>query len=155
MSENRDYDTQVGHSLWFFIISVEYVLRHLPWQHIVWWSQKWNNRVKKKNSGNSLHLRIYSHHHDVLPVSISKHIHLILCINFIMPSSYFLLFINALIRLLGTAHCILEPKVTKTYVQIMNICNPWLYWYIQWLVHTRTYSYILVWYTRTYSCILS
>ncbi len=31
----------------------------------------------------------------------------------------------------------------------MNICNPWLYWYI--LIHTRTYSYILV-YTRTLTC---
>ncbi len=60
--------------------------------------------------------------------------------------------INALMRLLSTAHCILEPKMTKRYVQIMNICNPWLNWYI--LVHTRTFSYILV-YTRTYSYILS
>jgi hypothetical protein len=83
---------------------------------------KMKNSVKKKNSGNSVHLRIYCH-----VLSISKHIHLILCINFVMPSSYFRLFINALLRLLSTAHCILEPRVTKGYVQIMNICNPSLY----------------------------
>ena len=34
----------------------------------------------------------------------------------------------------------------------MNICNPWLYWYV--LLYTHMYSYILV-YTRTYSYILS
>jgi hypothetical protein len=55
-----------------------------------------------------------------------------------------------LIRLQSTAHCILEPKVKERswYVQIMNICNPWLYSYI--LVHTRTYSYIPV-YTHSAS----
>ncbi len=98
--------------------------------------KKWKNGVKKENSGNSVHLRVYGH-----VMSLSKHIHLILCISFVMPSSYFILFINAQIHLLSTAHCVLEPKVTKRYVQIMNICNPWLYWYK--LVHTRTYLYIL------------
>ncbi len=84
--------------------------------------------------GNSVHLRIYCH-----VMSISNHMHLILCISFVMPSSYFLLFINALIRLLpwSTAHCVLEAKVTKRYVQIMNICNP-----LYILIHTRTYWYI-------------
>ena len=75
--------------------------------------------VKKKYSGNSVHLGIYAH-----VLSISKHIHLILCINFVMPSIDFLLFINALMCLLSTVHCMLEPKVTKTYVQTVNICNP-------------------------------
>ncbi len=69
-----------------------------------------------------------------------------------MPSGYFLLFINALIHLLSTAHCVLEQKVKKKYVQIMNTCNPWLYWYI--LLYSRIYSYILV-YTCTYSYIQS
>ncbi len=85
--------------------------------------------VKKKYSGNSVHLRLYAH-----VLSISKHIHLILCISFVMPSSdfnlKFLLFISALpvMRLLSTVHChgMLEPKMTnlKRYVQTMNICNP-------------------------------
>ncbi len=136
-----------------FFIMFEHVLRHLLWQYIVWWRQKWKNSVKKKNSGNFVHLPTIDGH--VQSISII-HSSLILCINLVMPSSYFLLFINALIRhcLISTAHCILEPKVTKRYVQIMNICNPWLCWYI--LVHTRTStcSYILV-YTRTYSYILS
>ncbi len=61
-----------------------------PWLYIVWWSQKWKNIVKKKNSGNSIQLHIYAH-----VQSISKYIPLILCINFVMPSIYFLLFINA------------------------------------------------------------
>ncbi len=56
-----------------FFIMFEYVLRHLPWQYIVFklWSQKWKNSVKKKNSGNSVHLRIYCH-----VLSISKYIRL-------------------------------------------------------------------------------
>ncbi len=44
----------------FFMMS-EYVLRQLPWQYMVWWSQKWKNSVKTKNSGNSVYLRIYCH----------------------------------------------------------------------------------------------
>ncbi len=123
-----------------FFIMFEHVLRHLPWQYIVWWSQKWKNSAKIKNLGNSVHQRIYGH--DWVYPSIYIWF---LYISFVMPSSYFLLFINALIHLLSTVHCILEPKVTKRYVLIMNMCNPWLYWYI--LVHTRTYSYTLV-YTR-------
>ncbi len=98
-------------------------------------------------SGNSVHLRIYPH-----VLSISTHIRLILCTKFAMPSIDFLWFINALMRLISTVHCMLEPKRTKRFVQTMNICNPWLYWYI--LVHTRKYAYILV-HTRTYSYILS
>jgi hypothetical protein len=43
-------------------------------------------------------------------LSISNHIHLILCINCFVPSIDFLLFRNALMRLLSTVHCILEPK---------------------------------------------
>ncbi len=98
-----------------FFIMFEHVLRHPPWLYIVWWSQtwKWKNSVKKKNSGNSVHhLRIYAH---VLPVShgISKHIHLILCLNFVMPSIYFLLFINALMRLLSTALSVLKSHFNR------------------------------------------
>jgi hypothetical protein len=80
---------------------------------------KMKKQCEEKEFGNSVHLSIYAH-----VLSMSKHIHLILCINLVMPSSYFLLFVNELIRLLSTSHCILEPKVTKRYVQIMNICNP-------------------------------
>ncbi len=100
----------------------EHVLRHLPWQYIVWWSQKWKSSVKKKNSGNSVHLRtsIYCH-----VLSISKHIPLILCISFVMPSSYFLLFINALIHFQSTAHCILESKVKKRICADHSILPFW------------------------------
>ncbi len=138
MSEN--YDTQVAHSWWLFFIMFEHVLqvRHLPWQFIAWWSQKWKKKVWRKR----IWVTPYISYVLSCTEYISKHIHLILSIKFGMPSSYFLLFINALIRLLSTAHCILEPKVTKRYVQIMNICNPWLCWYI--LVHTCTYLYVLV-----------
>jgi hypothetical protein len=106
------------------------------------------NSVKnlKKYSGNSVHLRIYAH---VLVLSISKHIHLILCINFVMPSIDFLLFINhdALMRLLSTVHCMLEPKMTKRYVQTMT--EPEYLQPLIILIHTRTYSCIRV-YTCTY-----
>ncbi len=110
--EIYDYERKLWHPSWAqfmtFSIMLEHVLRHPQWLFFVWWSQKWKNSVKKKYSGNSVHLGIYAH-----VLSISKHIHLILCKIFVMPSIDFLLFINALMRLLSTVHCMLEPNMTK------------------------------------------
>jgi hypothetical protein len=60
--------------------------------------------------------------------------------------SYFILFQHALVYLLSTVHCILEPKSNKKRcVQIMNFANPdYTDTYSYILVHTCTYSYILV-----------
>ncbi len=79
---------------------------------------KLKKQCEKNYLGNSVHLGIYAH-----VLSISNHIHLILLINFVMPSIDFLLLLNAMMRLLSTVHCVLEPKMTKRYVQTMDICN--------------------------------
>ena len=77
-------------------------------------------------------------------LSISNHIHLILCINCFVPSIDFLLFRNALMRLLSTVHCMLEPKKDKKICADHEYLQPLII-----LIHTRTYSYILV-HTRAY-----
>jgi hypothetical protein len=125
-------------TIYDFLMMFEYALRASGTSHdSTWYAGVKNEKksVKKKNSGASVYLRIYWY-----ILSISGHILSICKSNFVMPSIYFLLFINAQIHLLSTAHCIMEPKVKKGYVQIMNFATP---------DYTDMYSYILV-HTRTY-----
>ncbi len=100
--------------------------------------------MKKKNSGNSVHLRICAH-----VLSIPKHIHLIFVYKFYHA-----------FKLLSIVYKCTDasPKHSTLYFGAKNdkkICAD--HEYLQpliILIHTRTYSYILV-YTRTYSYILS
>ena len=47
-----EYERKLWHPSWAqfmtFFIMFEYVLRHLPWQYIVWWSQKWKKECEEK-----------------------------------------------------------------------------------------------------------
>ncbi len=149
MSEN--YDTQVGHSLWVFLSCLN-MCSGTSHDSTSYGGVNNEKTVWRKRILVTLYICMlyYSVMYWVYPSIYIWFCHF-LCMNFVMPPSYFLLFINALIRLLTRAHFILGPKVTKRYVQIMNICNPWLYSYI--LVHARTYSYILE-HTGIYSYIL-
>ena len=74
--------------------------------------------------------------------------------SFVTPSIYFLLFINVLIHILlvNTVHCVLEPKVKKKYVQIMNFATPGLIILIH--TSTSTYSYVVLVHTCTYAYIV-
>ncbi len=126
-----------------FFIMFEQVLRHPPWLYIVWWSQKWKNSVKKKNSGNSIHLHIYAH-----VLSISKHIHLILCIKLscfqftfyclqctdASPKHSTLYFGAKIDKKICADHEYLQPLII-----LIHTCT-----YSVILVHTYIYSYTLV-----------
>ena len=131
-----------------FFIMFEHVLRRLPWQYIVWWSQKWRKKVWRKRILVTQYIDVYTVMYWVYPSIYVWFLYFSFVVAFKLLSIVF--------KCTDTSpkHSILYfgGKGEKNYVRITNICNPWLYWYI--LVHTRTYWYILV-YTRTYSHILS
>ncbi len=64
--ERKTMTPKLG-TVYDFSIMFEHVLRHLPWQYIVWWNQKWRKKVWRKRIRVTPYIYVYTVMYWVYP----------------------------------------------------------------------------------------